>query len=195
MKRVMESGSGWTLMVFLVLLLVCSSCGSGKDAVTEATKAKVDQMIANREFEFTGQWAMPLSGNDMNQLWNAGLLPPGDTPNRINLIGNYNFLKVNRDSVSAYLPFFGGQQFNVNVNSRDQAIQFEEEVTDLQVTYDERKERYDIRFSASKGQHGYVLFLTVLSNATATLRVNSSTRDNISYQGSIKALSPEEVPD
>lgn len=177
---------------YLLIALLIFSCGSGKDTVSEARKEAVREMIESRQFEFTGDWAIPMSGNDMNQVWRAGLLQPGDSPNRINLIGNYNFLKVNKDSISAFLPFYGGQQFNVNVNSRDQAIQFEEVAKDLQVTYDERKERYDIRFSASKGNHGYVVFLTVLSNATANLRISSSTRDNISYQGSIKRLKAED---
>lgn len=181
-----------TICTGILLLSLIWACGSGMGAVSEAQREEVRQLVDSRQFEFTGDWAMPLSGNDMNQIYNARLLPPGDSPNRINLIGNYNFLKVSNDSVSAYLPFFGRQQFNVRLNAQDQAIQFEEQVNDLQVTHNEDKDRYDIRFTASRGTHGYVLFLTILPNASATLRISSSTRDNISYQGTIKPLVKKE---
>lgn len=175
------------LGVFIVVV-VLDACGSGKEVVSEAQREAVRQMVESREFEFRGQWAMPLSGNDMNALWRAGLLPPGDTPNRIDLSSNPNYLKLNKDEVSAYLPFYGTQQFNVSLNSQDQAIQFDEEVNDLQVTYNKKKDMYDMRFTASKGTNGYVIFLTVFPNATATLRISSASRNNISYQGRIKAL-------
>lgn len=194
MRQMTRSGSVLQWLGVFMLMVVFNACGSGKEVVSEAQREAVRQMVESREFEFKGQWAMPLSGNDMNALWRAGLLPPGDTPNRIDLSSNPNFLKLNKDEVSAYLPFYGTQQFNVSLNSQDQAIQFEEELSDLQVTYNKEKDMYDMRFSASKGTNGYVVFLTVFPNATATLRISSSSRNNISYQGRIKPLEadPEE---
>lgn len=175
-----------------MLIAALWACGSGKGAVTDAQREETRDLVENHDFEFTGQWAMPFSGQDMNQLWRAGLLQPGDSPNRINLTGNYNFLKIRKDTVSAYLPFYGEQHMGVSLNPQDQAIQFDEQAKDLLVEYDKGKDKYEIRFTASYGTQGYVLFLTIFPNASATLRVNCSSRDNIVYQGNIHPVREKE---
>ncbi|WP_224488621.1 DUF4251 domain-containing protein [Robertkochia flava] len=183
--------SGVLNSVITVLLVVLfSGCGSGKGTFSPEQLETSRKLIMNKAFEFDAQWAIPISSQDMTVLMNAGLLRPGDAPNRINLMGNRNFLSIHGDTVRAYLPFYGEQQMHVSLNPQDQAIQFDEVVNDLQVNFSEEKNQYEIRFSASQGIQGYVVFLTVFPNLQANLRVNSSSRDFIAYQGEIKPLEP-----
>ena len=188
--------TGWSNgLVLLLLVMLFGSCGPGKERVSDEQREMVREIIEGRAFEFKALWAIPISGQDMTLLMNAGLLRPGDAPNRINLTGNPNYVRIHGDSISGYLPFFGEQQMNVSLNPADQAIQFDEVARDLQVKYIDQKDRYEIRFSASRGTQGYILFLTVFPNMTANLRVNSSSRDFIAYEGNISRLpSPDEQP-
>lgn len=180
--------------IFTMALLgsMLFSCGSGKEAASEAQLEMVNQLLKERSFEFRALWATPLSTQDMTTLFNAGLLAPGDAPNRINLMDNPNFLRIEGDSVSAYLPYYGEQQMHVSLNPADQGIRIDEKVSDLQVNYNERKGQYDIRFSASAGISRYHMILTVFPNLSATLKVNSSSREFISYQGTVGPIPDKE---
>lgn len=178
------------LVLFMVIVFL--GCGSGKERGTEAQRELVEELIENRTLEFEALWALPLTTQEMNAIANAGLLRPGDNPNRINLIGNDNYLRIKGDTVSAYLPYYGTQQLNVQYNPREQGIQFNEEALDLIVEYNDKKDRYEIRFSASKGQEGFIVFLTVFPNMSAILRVNSSSRNFIGYEGKIRELKEPE---
>lgn len=175
----------------VVLGFVLISCGAS-NKMRAADNDEAGKLIESGYFEFQADWAMPLNANDMNVLADAGLLRVGDSPNRINLLGNPNFLKIEGDTVAAYLPFYGVQQFNVNMNATDQAINFDEEAKNYKVKYKESKGQYIITFNASGNSGGYRITLIVFSNKSANLRVNSANRNFIAYDGEIMALQEAE---
>lgn len=178
-------------LIFLCVIVLMASCGGSREANTSADMSAVKELIEGGVFEFEAQWAMPLTGQDMVAIANAGLLRPGDNPQRINLIGNPNYVRVMKDSVSGHLPYYGEQQFNVQFNSTDQGINFNETARNMKVKFNARKNQYEVSFNVSAKSNGYQLFLTVFPGMGANLRITSASRNFISYQGEVRPLEQE----
>lgn len=178
----------WMLLGVTLCLL---SCGGGKSQASAQEIAALDQLLRERQFEVNSDWAMPLATNAMNQVMNSGLMPPGNSATRINLIGNANYLRFSGDSVSAYLPYFGERQFGAPINNpTDTGIQFEGLAKDLQVQYNEDKQFYQLNFDASRNNEVFKIILTVYPNKSTLIQVTSTQRFPISYQGNLKDLRP-----
>ncbi|MFK5879812.1 MAG: DUF4251 domain-containing protein [Flavobacteriaceae bacterium] len=103
---------------------------------------------------------------------------------RIDLTTNSNFLKINNPHTIADLPFFGFSQ--VSSFKGDGGIKFDSENVDYKIEYNDKKHRITIKFKAKNKAEAFDLFLTVYSDATATLNISSSHRDFMSYRGNIK---------
>ncbi|MDG3581701.1 DUF4251 domain-containing protein [Galbibacter pacificus] len=172
----------------LVIGSVIIGCGSSQNtAISSAEMAAVDTLIHQKKFRVENQWAMPTMSSSMMQIANSGLMPPGNSAQRINLAGNANYLEVKGDSVKAYLPFFGERQMGGGYND-DEAIKFNQEVKDMDIEYIENKKHYRIKFSANNNTESFNVTLMVYNNEKTTLTVNSSKRDMIGYQGTIMPL-------
>lgn len=167
------------------LLFCLLSCGASQSPASEEEIGVLKELIESGRYEFRAEWAMPQSGNDMNAIASAGLLRVGDSPNRINLLGNPNFLRLEGEKASAYLPFYGEQQLNPQMNSTDQAIRFDNEVQNLRSKFNRNKNQYEIQFDISGQNNSYRIFMAVFPSMTANLRVNSANRSFISYQGKV----------
>jgi len=106
---------------------------------------------------------------------------------RIDLTASFNSLKINNAHAIADLPFFGFSQ--VSNFKGDGGIKFDSENIDYKIEYNDKKHRITIKFKVKNKAETLDLFLTVYSDATATLNVSSSHRDFMSYRGDV-----EEVP-
>lgn len=107
----------------------------------------------------------------------------------IDLTTNFNSLKINNAHAIADLPFFGFSQ--VSSFKGDGGIKFDSENIDYKIEYINKKNKITIKFKAKNKTETFDLFLTVYSDATATLNVSSSQRDFMSYRGEIKQVSLE----
>ena len=134
---------------------------------------------------------MPLTTNSLNQISNAGLLPPGSVANRINLIGNANYLRIKGDSISAFLPYFGERQLAGGYNNNNVGIQFNGIPKEYSVTKDEKKQQHNIRFNINNNTENFQVYITVFPNMTATMNINSSHRFAISYSGFVSSIEKE----
>ncbi len=179
---------------FLILalgLFSLVSCGSSREASSEDL-ARLDKLIEDRYFEIENKWAMPLATNSMNQIANAGLLPPGDTASQINIQGDSNYFKFEGDTVSAELPYFGERQMGGGYN-QDTGIKFKGVPEDLEIINEEDKNHYTINFNISEETENYQISLRLYPNLNALIHVNSSNRFTINYRGNLKELNiPEE---
>lgn len=108
---------------------------------------------------------------------------------RIDLTTSFNSLKINNAYAIADLPFFGFSQVS-NFKS-DGGIKFDSENVDYEIEYNDKKHRITIKFKAKNKAETFDLFLTVYSDATATLNVSSSQRDFMSYRGDVKEVAVE----
>ncbi|MGB5818402.1 MAG: DUF4251 domain-containing protein [Saonia sp.] len=177
------------LLLLGVLVLGCGT--SPKTTVPTAESKMLDEMVFQNAFQIESDWAMPLMTNSLNSIANSGLFPPGSNANRITLVGNDNYLKVNGDSISVYLPYFGERQMGGGYNSDGSAIQFKGIPEDYRIVQNKRKKRREIRFKMKKNTETFVVTVMLFPNLTSNINVNSSHRFPISYSGTIAAI-PEE---
>jgi len=146
----------------LISILLIANLTYAQDKPTEADfKALVD----NKTFVFAAQSASPLRGRTVH-------LSPGYT------------IKVSGDSVVSDLPYYG-RAHSAPMNSSDAGIKF----TSSDFTYDvkdRKKNGWDVTIKAKDGTRSHQIYLTISSNGSASVRVVSSDRDSISYNGDIQ---------
>ncbi|THD69601.1 DUF4251 domain-containing protein [Robertkochia marina] len=182
------------LFVFCLLVLLMVSCGSSKSEPTPEELSSLKALLEERDFEFQALWALPQTTREMAALANAGLLRNGDTPNRINLVGNPNYLRMTGDSVDVNLPYYGVQRMNVSLDPRKNGFNFHKPYQGFELTYKPEKQLYEVRFEVTDKTNSYWMILTVYPGRTAYLKVNSSNRDFINYEGKISSIKEKNSP-
>lgn len=174
-----------------LFLLLSAACKSSSEAFTEAEMEDLKQLVEARNLEIESEWTWPLAKNSMNQIANAGLLPPGSTAGRINLVGSPNYLRIKGDSVSAYLPYYGERHIAGNYNNNNVGIQFEGIPEDFEVAKHEKKQAYKIRFGISDNAEAYLVNVTLFPNLKSEIVVNSNQRFSITYYGEAGKINEE----
>ncbi|TVZ14353.1 uncharacterized protein DUF4251 [Maribacter sp. MAR_2009_72] len=170
-------------LLFSALLWNCSTT----KAPTEAEISSLQEVMQHQSFEFIAEWANPMATRSLNNISNAGLLPPGSNVTRINLMGNPNYLRVMGDSVSGNLPYYGERQFNAGYGSAT-GIEFDGRAKSYSGVYDTDKNAFKIQFKAKNNTEQYTVNLLVYPNRTAQVSVTSSDRLSIRYEGAIKEI-------
>jgi len=174
-------------MVVITLALV--ACGGQKKVTSPEDLAKLDKLINQKNFIVNARWANPLSTTSMNAVASAGLLPPGSSPNRIDIIGVTSYLKFENDSVKAQLPYYGERQFASTYNPADVGIRFEGVPKDLEISFDEKRQEYNFKFEISNDSgEAYNINGVIFPNYSAQLYINSNQRLTIGYSGTMEAL-------
>lgn len=166
-------------MKYLVVLFMILSV-SGLNAQTKKEKKaaeekvfeEVKSLLESMEFTFTADWANPLGGQ------------------RINLINNPNSLIFSESLIEADLPYFGVAQ--IASYGGNTGIDFKIENPEVEKEFNERKEKYLIRFRGKNSTEVLNCILTVFKNKNASLNVQSSNRNSINYDGRIsETVKPE----
>ncbi len=151
--------------LLIMSLIIFLGCGSSMDP---AKIAKTKELVDSRQFEIQHEWLNPMSGN------------------RINLIGNPNFIRFKKDSVNLFLPFFG-ERFAGGGYNDEGGIIYNGPLKDLEISSDE-KDAQIIKFSTKQDTEDLNFTITVYPEGNVNTRVNSSHRSFISYQGKIGEL-------
>ena len=125
-------------------------------------ESAVKNLVESQNFVFKAQTAQPMSGRTRQ------------------LTSEYD-LKVLKDSIIAYLPYFG-RAYSAPINPSDGGIQFTSSVFEYKKT-DRKKGGWDIQIKPKDGKDVWQLNLTILKNGSATLLVNSNNRQSISFSG------------
>lgn len=176
-------------LIIIITLIIFSSCSSSKNVpLTPEQKIKLDQLVEDKNFEINSNWAYPLPSTALNSVANSGLLAPGNTANRINLIGNTNFLIIKGDSIKAQLPYYGERRIVTNYNSNNVGIALNGLLKEWKAEFHEQKKLYSLRFQANQGTENYDIRITIFPNKKTDINVNSTHRNNISYSGTVKSL-------
>jgi len=170
-----------------MILGVLMSCSSAQK-LSESERSALDALVNERSLIIESDWASPMTSTAFNQVANA-LLPPGSTTGRISLIGNPNYFKIKGDSIAAYLPYFGEGQLPGRRNN-DHAIRFEGIPETSEVQWNDKKQRYDMRFGIKHQDDNemYTIYITIYANKSGTIDINSSHRTPIRYSGTVSSL-------
>ncbi|UJH67337.1 DUF4251 domain-containing protein [Allomuricauda sp. SCSIO 65647] len=177
--------------LFLVLM---ASCATTSKVSTEEMQ-QLEDLAQSRAFRFEAEWAMPLVTNSLSQINSALLLPPGSTVNQINLNGNNNYIKIQGDSASVYLPYFGERQMGGSYAPRNTGIHFEGIVDEMEMVKNEKKNSYEISFDmeAEESAEVYQVYILVFPNLSANVNINSNQRFPIRYKGKVSKFMEEEL--
>jgi len=142
-----------------------------KTAAYLETKALVNEGA----FVFRGDWANPLGGQ------------------RINLINNYNELKLEEGNLKAFLPYFGVVHRLGRYPNNGGGVQFEMPITDSNyvVAMDDEKQRILISFSVENDSEFFNVTMAIYAKGRTFITVASSNRQSIQYNGKILPLTKE----
>lgn len=176
----------------LLFALSCINCGSSIKIVEPTPQSRsLDEWVAQKSFEITSDWAIPLMTNSLNQISNSGLIPPGSTVNRISLIGNANYLRLNFGEVDADLPFFGERQMGGGYNDRETGIVFQGTPENYEAVKDEKTLRHTIKFDIMNKTEAFSVTLLLYPSLKSEIQITSSQRFRMRYTGSVRAIASE----
>lgn len=171
----------------LIALFALYGCGSTKSATVEDIAA-LRNLVENQHFTIESDWAQPTASIALMDLSSAGLLGPGNSSSNINLQGNSNFLKIEGDSITSYLPFYGERHMGAGYGGRDNTIAFDGEMQDYEAVWNDAKQRYNITFKAKSHNEKFDVMITLFPNNSSTIVLTSSSRSAMRYTGKVEAL-------
>ena len=179
------------LLMLGVLLLGFSVTGQKTENPDQS--AKLDELVASKQFRIESIWARAQGGNAVNAIANANLQPPGSSGNRFNLANNPNYFEMQGDSVRAYLPYFGEFQFGGDhYSNRNSAIDFKGIPRELTIEKNEKKDSYEIAFLIDRKTETFQVNIKLYPSLKSLITVNSSQRFVIRYDGNVEALPEKE---
>lgn len=155
-----------SLITGILLIIIITSCGTGRSGVVNSYE-ELEQLVDTQNFEIENDWAMPLGGD------------------RVNLIGNSNFIRFKGDSVDIFLPYFGVRHSGGSYGG-DGGIEYKGLAKDLEISKQEDKKRIVLEFDGKQSSENLDFMITIFSNGSANTMVNTSERSSISYQGDVK---------
>ena len=170
-------------ILFVVLCGVLAiGCKSGQKTVV--SNSSLDAMIARQAFKIEVNAAEPMVTTALAQIANSGLMRPGNTMSRIDVTGEGYFIKMDGDSISVYLPYYGERQMGGGYGS-DAGIKFDGTARDIEINKDESKNSYEITFGANDATESYLFTIDISNKLSSTTRVRSSHRNRIRYEGKV----------
>ncbi len=173
-------------LYFFIGILMLFSCGASKSVATQAEIDALNAIVKNQKFHIESDWAYPQVTNAVQQVLSSGLMQPGNTPNAISLIGNYNFLTISGDSISSFLPYYGERQMQVAYGGGDSAIQFDGVFKDYKVTQNNKDNSYTISLEATSKTENFQVFIRLYPNLKARMTLRGMSRFSISYSGDLE---------
>jgi len=153
---------------FLLMLMIVNANAqqTAKQIKQQEKAASIKHKINAQKYTFIAQYAQPLRGGQKY------------------LTSDYD-LRVKRDSIIAWLPYFGRAYMDVPYNSTDDGIKFTSTKFDYKIV-EKKKGGWTITIVLNDVRRSQKLFLDVFTNGSATLQVASNSRDAITFQGYIK---------
>ncbi len=170
---------------FSLLFIACKS--------TKNLPEQQPEFIPQKRIAISFNSAEPNFNRALEQLSAQGMLGVGNTAGNISLSSSKNYLKINADTINAYLPYFGSRQ-GISKPSNLGAIEFNDIPKEFTMIYNPEKKRTKITFSIDQknSQENYSVVLYISNNGNSVLNVNSTKRDRIAYRGKATALKTEE---
>jgi hypothetical protein len=152
------------LFILSVFVLNAGFAQSTKKEKAAKKTAEIKSMVEAKDYLFKAEYAQPMRGG------NRYITP------------EYDF-KVVKDSLIAYLPYFG-RAYVAPMNTDDAGMKFTATHFDYKMV--ESKNGWDISIKPKDAKDVQSIQLSISKDGYATLRITSMNRDPISYQGYIQ---------
>lgn len=160
-----------TLRYLCILLLIVSAglntshAQSAKKDKKAAKEATIKKNVDGQNYTFMANYVLPQRGGSKQ------------------LTETYYDLKVSKDSVVAFLPYYGRAYFDVPYNG-DMGMKF----TSTKFNYDPKAKKtgWEITIKPTDVKNIDKLILNISPDGYASLSISSVNRDFISYDGYLK---------
>jgi len=162
-----------TAFLFLLAIANGATVIDAQDSKKEKDSLKavaVTNMVAAKDYVFQAEWASPMKGG------------------RKYLSGGYT-LMVSKDTLTSDLPYYG-RAYQSDYGATDGGIKFTSTNFEYTVT-DHKKGEWDISIKPKDSGKVREMNLTIFDNGSASLQVNSSDRQPISFDGYIEERKPK----
>ena len=149
--------------VLIAILFI--GCKAGESLSKEEKATRIENSINSRSYTFTARTAIPTGMKS------------------INLTSDYS-LKVRKDSIDSYLPYFG-RAYTAPMDPLEGGIKFVS--TDFEYKISEKKKGgwdVDIQTNDTNGRNR--LNLSIADNGSATLTASDNNRQSITFYGEIE---------
>ncbi|MGZ3767702.1 MAG: DUF4251 domain-containing protein [Mucilaginibacter sp.] len=158
--------------IFLLVLIVSAGLSAANAQTTKkdkqaAKEAAIKINVEGRHYTFEANYVLPQRGGARQ------------------LTETYYDLRVTKDSVIAYLPYFGRAYFDVPYGGGDGGIKFTSTKFDYKVN-PKKKGGWEIVIKPTDAKNINSLTLNISTAGYASLSVSSANRDFITYDGYLK---------
>ncbi|HOG24581.1 MAG TPA: DUF4251 domain-containing protein [Bacteroidales bacterium] len=151
-----------SLILSLCLLLLLPGTTYGQDKKEEQVKS----IVESGQFVILFDRANPATGRSV-------------------MLSPYYEMRFDSTRVSAYLPYFG-RSHTAPADPRKLAIELENAEVQTQTSFNERKGYTIVFTSKTETNENITFYLKITLSGMATLSINSSTRQSITYLGNLK---------
>ncbi|MCX2450533.1 DUF4251 domain-containing protein [Pedobacter sp. PLR] len=165
-----------TFKKLLALLIVFSTV----QVMAQTDKETTARLVADQHLVFDATSAIPMANADLNKVLSK---MPGGTGGVIQLSGSRYQLIISKDSVEAFLPYYG-RAYSTTTNPDDAGIKFKSKKFDYKTTA-KKKGGWIIDIKPKDTKDVRQLSLSVSTSGYATLNVNSNNRQPITFNGVI----------
>lgn len=172
-----------TLLLSLFTLTILS-CGSTQYAATPAEIEALKKLVDSKTFYIESDWAYPQVTAAMSQVLNSPIMRNGSGGGGVNLIGNSNFLKLEGDSISSYLPYFGERRMGAAYGGTDSSIEFKGLVEGYTVK-ENKHNGYTINFDAKSNNENFTVSIDLFPSMKTSMSLTGNTRTTIQYTGKV----------
>jgi len=162
-----------TLLLAFLFVAIQVSAQTDKETTTRLVDAKT--------LVFNATTALPMANMDLNKV--MARFPGGQGSGAIQLTGSQYQLTIAKDSVEAYLPYYG-RAYSANIGSTDSGIKFKSK--DFTYKTDKKKKGgWIITIKPNDVKDVQSLTLSVGEKGYAVLNVTSTYRQPIAFNGYI----------
>lgn len=139
-----------------------------KQELNEANFKYAKDLVENGQFTFKSAWMNTRAGK------------------RVQLDAGRGYLTIKDGFAQSFLPYFG--VVRVAWMYEGGGIEFNAEMEDYEISYDEQRRIINIEFKMTGRQEKYDVYLQLYKGLNASVTINSNVRDSIIYDGQVVPL-------
>lgn len=148
----------------------------------QTDKATTEKIVNAQNFVFNAITAIPMADNALNQVLNQY---PNSRNNLLNLSGSQYDVRVTKDSVVAYLPYYG-RSFSPSLDPNDAGTKFKSK--DFKYSAEKRKKNWIITIEPKDIKEHQKLVFNITEKGYASLNVQNYNRQPISFNGNLSEV-------
>ncbi|MNI61027.1 hypothetical protein D3C87_1044680 [compost metagenome] len=164
----------------LNLILSLAFISFATQLFAQTNKETTTRIVGDKNYIFVANTAIPMANNDINKV--LMMMPGGQGGSSINLSGSQYDVRVTKDSIVAYLPYYG-RAFSAPMDPTQGGIKF----TSKDFSYTETKNKrgaYTIQINTKDvSKENYRFTINISTNGYASLTATSINKQPILFNG------------